>query len=75
MKKLSINIPDNVDLNPKDIAILIAAILYEKGKLTLGQAAKMAGLSKKLFAESLANYNVSIFNFPATDLASDVKNA
>ena len=55
--------------------MLIASKLYEQGKLSLGQAADLAGLTKRTFAELLNQYNVSIFNFPSTDLSSDIKNA
>ncbi|HEX2935507.1 MAG TPA: UPF0175 family protein [Bacteroidales bacterium] len=75
MKPLSINIPDTLDLNNEDITMLIATRLYEQGKLSLGQAADLAGLTKRTFAELLGKYNVSIFNFPASQIASDVKNA
>ncbi len=75
MKTLTINIPDSVDVNNKDLAMLVASQLYEQGKLSLGQAAEVAGLTKRTFAEILGNYNVSIFNYPATDLTKDVANA
>ncbi len=75
MKTLTINIPDTLDVSNKDIAMLIATRFYEQGKLSLGQAAEVAGLTKRTFAELLGNYNVSIFNFPASDLSSDVTNA
>ena len=55
--------------------MLVASRLYEQGKLSLGQAAELAGLTKRSFAELLSQYNVSIFNFPSTDLSSDVENA
>lgn len=55
--------------------MLIAAKLYEQGKLSLGQAAEVAGLSKRTFAELLGKYSVSIFNSPASDLSRDVINA
>jgi predicted HTH domain antitoxin len=55
--------------------MLVASKLYEQGKLSLGQAAEVAGLSKRAFAELLAAYNVSIFNYPASDLQRDVINA
>ena len=47
----------------------------EKGKLFLGQAADLAGLTKRTFAELLGKYDVSIFNYPPSDLTRDVKNA
>ena len=75
MKILTVNIPDNVDMESQDILILLSAQLYEKGKLSLGQAADMAGFSKRTFAELLSKYNVSIFNYPAQDLLKDIKNA
>lgn len=75
MKTVSFNFPDSLDLNEKDIAMLVASTLYEKGKLSLGQAATLAGLPKRTFAELLGNYGVSIFNYPPSDLTRDVKNA
>ncbi len=75
MKTITLNIPDSVELDEKDTTILVAAILFEKGKLTMGQAAKMVNLSKKTFMELLSKYGVSIFNYPASDLENDIKNA
>ncbi|TAH02514.1 MAG: UPF0175 family protein [Sphingobacteriales bacterium] len=75
MRTLTLNIPDSVEVDNKDLAMLVSSQLYEQGKLSLGQAAEVAGLTKRTFAELLGSYNVSIFNFPATDLSSDVANA
>ncbi|MDB4901905.1 MAG: hypothetical protein JWQ63_1186 [Mucilaginibacter sp.] len=75
MKVITLNIPDSVNVDDKEAAMLLAASLYEKGKLSLGQAAEVAGLTKRTFAELLGRYGVSIFNYPATDLIKDVKNA
>lgn len=75
MKTLNINIPDTLDLNELDVAMLISTHLYEQGKLSLGQAAEIAGLTKRTFAELLSKYNVSLFNYPASDLSNDVANA
>ena len=75
MKTLTLNIPDSLDVNNRDIAMLVSTRLYEQGKLSLGQAAEVAGLTKRTFAELLGSYGVSIFNFPPQDLSSDVANA
>jgi predicted HTH domain antitoxin len=75
MKTLTVNLPDSLDLDNSDLSMLIASKLYEQGKLSLGQAAELAGLTKRTFAELLAKYEVSIFNFPASDIAKDVSNA
>lgn len=75
MKTLEINIPDSLNLDENDIAMLVASRLYENGSLSLGQAAKLAGFSKRTFAELLGKYNVSLFNYPASDLKRDIENA
>jgi hypothetical protein len=75
MKTLTVKLPDSLDLDNSDLSMLIASKLYEQGKLSLGQAAELAGLTKRTFAELLAKYEVSIFNFPASDIAKDVSNA
>jgi predicted HTH domain antitoxin len=75
MRNMNISIPDALDLNDRDIAMLLASTLYEKGKLSLGQAAELANLSKRTFAELLAQYDVSIFNAPNSSLSKDVENA
>ncbi len=75
MKTLTVQIPDDLDINDKDILIMLAAQLYEQGKLSLGQAADMAMLTKRKFAELLGQYGVSLFNYPASDLTRDIQNA
>ena len=75
MKTLTLTIPDSLDLTNRELVMLVASRLYEQGKLSLEQAAELAGLTKRTFAEVLNQYNVSIFNFPSTDLSSDVENA
>lgn len=75
MKTVTLNIPDSLDLDSNQVTMLIATKLYEQGKLSLGQAAELAGLTKRTYAELLNKYNVSIFNYPASDLARDVQNA
>mgnify|MGYP006288414219 FL=1 len=75
MKTIQLNIPDTVDLNDREAKMLLASRLYEKGKLTLGQAAELVGLSKRAFMEILGDYDVSIFNYPLSELENDIKNA
>ena len=75
MKILTFNVPDSLDVDNRDIAMLVSTQLYKEGKLSLGQAAEVAGLTKRTFAELLGTYNVSIFNFPASEISNDVANA
>ena len=75
MKTLIINIPDNLDLEDKEAKMLLASKLYEKGKITIGQAAELAGYSKRTFMELLKDYDVSIFNYSSDELEKDAENA
>lgn len=75
MRKITLNLPDSIDLDSNDIAMLVAVRLYEEGRLSLGQAAEVVGLTKRAFVEVLGNYGGSIFNYPASDIANDVANA
>ncbi len=75
MKTLTVTLPDNVDFDSSEVTKMIAAKLYERGDLTLGQAAKMSGMAKWDFAEVLSEYGVSIINYPASEIVNDVKNA
>jgi len=74
MKKLVVNIPDAIEFDEHEALLAIASKLYERGKLSLGQAAELAGYSKRAFMEILNNYGVSVFNFPHSDLNRDVEN-
>lgn len=75
MKTITLNIPDNLEVDDLQLLMLLASKLYEQGKLSLGQAAELTGLSKRTFAELLGNYEVSIFNFPSQELSKDIANA
>jgi predicted HTH domain antitoxin len=75
MKTVTFNLPDTFDIDDKEITMILATRLYEEGKLSLGQAAELVGLTKRTFMELLGKYGVSVFNYPASDLSRDVKNA
>lgn len=71
MKQLTLTFPDNLNLNEMDTRRFLAAKLYESGKLSLGQAAELAGLSKIAFSEILQDYNVSLVNYSISDVLRD----
>ncbi|MEO7209851.1 MAG: UPF0175 family protein [Chitinophagaceae bacterium] len=73
MKTLTIQIPDSLD--ERETKTVLAVKLFEKGTLSLGQAAEMAGYTKRTFMEILGDYNVSLFNYTAKDLDKDIMNA
>ncbi len=70
MQTLILHVPDSLVLSPKE-----ATRLYEQGKLSLGQAAELAGYSKRTFMELLGDYGVPIFNLTEEELVNDVQNA
>lgn len=73
MKTLTLQIPDSLD--EREAKTLLAAKLYEKGALSLGQAAEMAGYSKRTFIELLADYEVSVFEYTEGELEKDLSDA
>lgn len=75
MKTITLTIPDSLNLDEKETKTFLAAKLYEKGSLSLGQAADSAGYSKRTFMELLGNYDVSIFNLSEEDLENVITNA
>lgn len=75
MRTIHLNIPDSVDKNDNELTMIIAAKLYENGTLSSGQAAELAGLSKRAFIEVVGKYGVSVFSTSADDLESDIANA
>ena len=75
MTTLTLNLPKTIEIEERELVMILATKLYEQGKLSLGQAAELVGLSKRAFMEILGDYGVSIFNYPADDLQSDLENA
>ncbi len=75
IKTLTIEIPETVGLSVSEARNLLAAKLYERGTLSLGQAADMAGYTKRTFMEMLHLYGVSVFNYSVADLEQDIENA
>lgn len=75
MKPLTLQIPDTLDLDHREAAMLLATKLYEQGKLSLGQAAELAGYSKRTFMKLLSRYSVPVFNYNPNEIANDIKNA
>jgi len=72
---VTINLPQNVAIDNLELSMLVASQLYDKGKLSLGQAAEVANLSKRTFVELLGHYNVSVFNYPSSDIFTEIANA
>ena len=66
MKTVSLRIPE--DLNEKELLMEMASMLFEKGIMSSGQAAEMAGITKREFLEQVGRYGISVFNESAEEL-------
>ena len=51
--------------------VLFAVKLYETRRISLGQAARLAGFSMRSFMEILGQHKVPVFNYSADDLAKE----
>jgi len=72
---ITLNIPSTSNINEFDAKMILAGELYERGKLSLGQAAKLASVSKRTFIEIMGNYGYSVFGNEEAEILNDVRNA
>ncbi|MGN6178209.1 MAG: UPF0175 family protein [Mucilaginibacter sp.] len=72
MTTLTLQVPDFLEENHNDTVRFLAAKLYESGKLSLGQAAEMAEMTKQEFSAVLSNYGVNYINYSFEDVIADV---
>lgn len=68
--EMKVNLPPN--LSEDEARILFAIKLFEVGKVTLGQAAKLAGFSKRAFIEILGRYKVPVYNYSPEELREEL---
>ena len=60
-------------MTPQELAVEIAVHLYDRKRLTLGQAKRLAGLDQISFQKELARRNVYI-HLETEDVLQDIKN-
>ncbi len=70
-RELLVELPMTV--SDDEAKLLFAVKLYEVGRASLGQAAHLAGFSKRAFMEILARYKVPVFNYPAGELQGELE--
>lgn len=75
MTTMTLELPDSVGAERTDVLRMIAARLYERGTLSLSEAARLAKMQKWEFAEILKDYGVAYFNQTSSELEEEVKNA
>ncbi len=67
--ELRLDLP--VNLSEDEAKLLLAVKLYEVGKASLGQAAKVAGYSKRAFIDILGHYHVPVLDYPPEELRQE----
>ncbi len=70
MSELRIELPTGVD--PQEALLALSSWLYRKGRLTLGQAATLAGYSKQTYIEILSRQGIAVIDYPAEELADEL---
>lgn len=68
--KLRMTLPFSVSVD--EAKLLLAVKLYEVGKVSLGQAAKLAGFSKRAFIDVLGQYHLPIFDYSVDELRQEI---
>lgn len=74
MKQFALSVPDELGLSNHEVAMIVSSHLYQEGRLSLGKAAEVAGLTVAAFVEILNHKNISIFNYPPSEITDDLAN-
>lgn len=68
-------IPDNIieqsDMTPDELLLEFAVFLYQRERLSLAQAARLAGLDRIVFQQALTERHISL-NFGIEDLQQEL---
>jgi predicted HTH domain antitoxin len=68
--EITLDLPSN--LTKDEAQTLLAVKLYETERASLGQAARIAGYSKRAFIEILGRYKVPVINYSPDDLREEL---
>lgn len=68
--ELTLELPSN--LTKDEVQTFLAVKLYETERVSLGQAARLAGFSKRAFIEVLGKYKVPVINYSPDELYEEL---
>ncbi|MEJ5252317.1 MAG: UPF0175 family protein [Chthonomonadetes bacterium] len=72
MKTATVQIELPSDVSEQEARLLLLIKLYELGRLSIGQAARLAGYSKRAFLEVLAQYGVPVVSYAPEELREEL---
>lgn len=75
MKTLTLQLPDSLEVNEKNLLFSLTSSLYAWEKKSLGQAATLIGVDKQTFMKNMEKYGFSLFRTKIEDLQNDFENA
>ncbi len=59
----------------RELRFLVAAKLYELGRISSGRAAELAGIERVEFLSQLGRYRISVFNYSLEELEREIQEA
>ncbi len=72
MSAIAVKIMLPLSISEDDVKLFLAIKLFEVGKVSLGQAAKLAGFSKRTFIDVLGQYHIPVCNYSVEELRQEV---
>ena len=72
-KVLKIYIPEHIGIDEHEARLLLAVELYREARLTLKQAAELAGLCVEDFMKELSRRKISIINLDEEELKEELR--
>lgn len=70
MNQVTIELPD--DIQPLDAKLELAFALYRKGRVTQGQAADIAGYTRRTFIELMMKHGEALSNITLEDFEKEM---
>lgn len=83
MKTITIPYPDDLpeamgeteEEFEQELRFLVAAKLYELGRVSSGRAAEVAEMERVAFLDKLGAYRISVFNYSPDELEREIQEA
>ena len=73
MSEMTVALPDSI--SEAEAKVCLAAKLFEVGRLSCGQAAELAGYSKRKFIELVGKQGIAAVSYPTEELTDDLDHA